>query len=89
MKAIGSSNTYYQVFVRGIDRPIRLSAEGGEKLSSYLTGENINQFVQITDQSRNSRVIRTSTIDRVEKCQPQSTGYKTVAELGLPELSIS
>lgn len=88
MRQIGSSDGHYLVFIRDMAKPLRLSQEGGERLSNYLTSDNINQFVQITDTDKQVRVVRTSTIERVEKYSSVSTSYKTADELKLPDLSL-
>ncbi len=86
MKAIGSSNGYYVVAIRGLEKPIRMSINGGEKLSKYLVGD-VGMFVEIKDTSGVIRVIRTATIDRVERYEPTQTHYKTADELGMPDLT--
>ena len=85
MKAIGSNNSYYNVFVRGMDSPIRMSETGGAKLASYLEGQP-GVFVHIKDTGGNEHTIRVMTIDRVQKYEPQRSSYKTVDELQLPQL---
>lgn len=87
MKAIGSSSATYSVYVRGMDKPIVVSPTAGQKLTDYLTGNETKQFVSITDVKKVSRVVRTLTIDRVEVRTVDASSYKTVAELGLPELT--
>lgn len=87
MKSIGSSSDYYAIHVRGMDKPIKMSIDGGEKLSSYLTKGETNQFVEIVDINRISRVIRVLTIDRIERVDQKRSRYKTVDELGLPRIS--
>lgn len=85
MKAIGSSNTYFNVYVRGMEAPIKMSETGGEKLSTYLVGEP-GMFIHIKDVEGSEHTIRVTTIDRVQKYEPQRSSYKTVEELRLPDL---
>lgn len=85
VKAIGSSNTYYNVYVRGIDSPIRMSEDGGVKLSMYLEGTP-GMFIHIKDTNGDEHTIRVMTIDRVQKYQPSRSSYKTIDELNLPQL---
>lgn len=86
MKAIGSSSSWYNVHVRGMQKPLKMSVDGGQKLSAYLEKEP-GMFVHIKDTSGNEYTIRTMTIDRVEKSRPAGDMYKTAEELRLPELS--
>lgn len=85
MKAIGSSNGYYNVFVRGMDNPIRMTDSGGEKLATYLEGTP-SMFVHIKDTDGAEYTLRVSTIDRLQKFKPQRSSYKTVEELRMPDL---
>lgn len=86
MRAIGSSNEYYLVTVRGMDKPIKMSAIGGQKLAEYLVSNDVKNFVLIKDTDGSERTVRVMTIDRVEKYKGVISSYKTPSELGLPEL---
>lgn len=86
MQAIGSSDSYYNVYVRGMEKPVRMSANGGKALSDYLVGDDVKQFVTIKDTRGIERVFRTNTIDRVEEYTSTATVSKSWESLSLPDL---
>ncbi len=88
MKAIDSNDKCYQIYVRGMAQPIKMTHDGGQKLASYLEKEP-SAFVHIKDVAGKEYTIRTMTIDRIEKFDPQRLKYKTPKELGMPDLSTS
>lgn len=85
MKAIGSSSAYFNIYVRGMETPIKMSEAGGAKLAAYLEGQP-GAFVHIKDVAENEHTIRVMTIDRVQKYEPHRSAYKTVDEMRMPDL---
>ena len=84
MQSLNSKN-YSSVQVHLKDQTITMPADKGAALMQFLTSENNSSHVMITDTQGTQTVVNKFDIKKVAPVTGV-TNYKTVAEMGMPEL---